>query len=175
MDFLFKVLLTFNATSTMIVVYLIKEKSYVPCLEKFPIWVSHIVFLLLPLLLTLISIWMKRWLSKDDINHDLLGVEEANSSFLPSYLGYFFVALSVNSTETMIFVYLIVFVFTFFSQTLYYNPLFLLFRYKFYYITTANNIKLFIISKREINTTKGTVFPKLRRINNTTFIDEGEY
>lgn len=175
MDFLFKVLLTFNATSTMIVVYLIKEKSYVPCLEKFPIWVSHIVFLLLPLLLTLISIWMKRWLSKDDINHDLLGVEEANSSFLPSYLGYFFVALSVNSTETMIFVYLIVFVFTFFSQTLYYNPLFLLFRYKFYYITTTNNIKLFIISKREINTTKGTVFPKLRRINNTTFIDEGEY
>ncbi len=175
MDFLFKVLLTFNATSTMIVVYLIKEKNYVPCLEKFPIWVSHIGFLLLPLLLTLISIWMKRWLSKDDINHDPLGVEEANSSFLPSYLGYFFVALSVNSSETMIFVYLIVFVFTFFSQTLYYNPLFLLFRYKFYYITTANNIKLFIISKREINTTKGTVFPKLRRINNTTFIDEGEY
>lgn len=101
----------------MIVVYLIKEKSYVPCLEKFPIWVSHIGFLLLPLLLTLISIWMKRWLSKDDINHDPLGVEEANSSFLLSYLGYFFVALSVNSTETMIFVYfLIVFVFYIFLR-----------------------------------------------------------
>lgn len=175
MNFVFKVLLTFNATSTMIVIYLIKEKCYLPCLEKLPIWVSHIGFLLIPLFLTLISIWMKRWLSKDDINSDPLSVEEANSTFLPSYLGYFFVALSVNSTETMIFVYLIVFVFTFFSQTLYYNPLFLLFRYKFYYITTTNNIKLFIISKREISTTEGTVFPELRRINNTTFIDEGEY
>lgn len=174
MDFIFKMLLTFNATSTMIVVYLMKEKYYLLCLEKFPIWISYIGFLLIPLLLTLISIWMRKWLSEDDINSEPLSVEEANSSFLPSYLGYFFVALSVNSTETMIFVYLIVFVFTFFSQTLYYNPLFLLFRYKFYYITTANNVKLFIISKKQINTTKGTVFPKLRRINNTTFIDEEE-
>jgi len=174
MNFIFKLLLTFNATSTMIVVYLIKERYYLLCLEKLPIWVSHIVFLLIPLLLTLISLWMKRFLSKDDINYEMLNVEEANNAFLPSYLGYFFVALSVNSTETMIFVYLIVFVFTYLSQTLYYNPLFLLFDYKFYYITTVNNVRLFIISKKKINTTKGIMFPKLRRINNTTFIDEEE-
>lgn len=174
MIIVFKLLLTFNATSTMIVVYLIKERYYLLCLEKHPIWVSHIVFLIIPILLTLTSIWMKRLLSKDDINYEMLNVEEANNAFLPSYLGYFFVALSVNSVETMIFVYSIVFIFTYFSQTLYYNPLFLLFKYKFYYITTVNNVKLFIISKKEINTTKGVVFPKLRRINNTTFIDEEE-
>ncbi len=174
MNFIFKLFLTFNATSTMIIVYLIKARYYLLCLEKLPIWVSYIVFLIIPLLLTLISLWMKRFLSKADINYESLNIEEANNAFLPSYLGYFFVALSVNSRESMIFVYLIVFVFTFLSQTLYYNPLFLLFGYRFYYITTVNNVRLFIISKKEIKTTKDTVFPKLRRINNTTFIDEEE-
>ncbi len=158
----------------MIVVYLIKERYYLLCLEKLPNLVSYIVFLLIPFILTLISIWMKRLLSEDDINYEPLDVEEANNTFLPSYLGYFFVALGVESTESMIFIYLIVFLFTYFSQTLYYNPLFLLFGYKFYYITTVNNVRVFIISKKEINTTKGIMFPKLKRINNTTFIDEEE-
>lgn len=172
MVILFKLFLTFNATSTMIVVYLIKEEYYLFCLEKLPIWVSYIVFLLVPVILAKISLMMDKLLSKDNIECKLLSVEEANNSFLPSYLGYFFVALGVETTEAMIFVYLIVFVFTYFSQTLYYNPIFLLLDYKFYYITTENNIKLFIISKREIKSVKETVFPSLRRITNTTFIEE---
>lgn len=172
MDSIFKLFLTFNASSIMIVVYLIKEEYHLLFLGKLPNWVSYIVFLIVPLLLTRISIWMKKFLSKEDINYELLNVEEANNTFLPSYLGYFFVALGVESTESMIFIYFIVYVFTFLSQTLYYNPLFLLFGYKFYYITTVNNVRLFIVSKKEINTTKGILFPKLRRINDTTFIDE---
>lgn len=174
MNFIFKFFLTFNSTSTMIVVYLIKERYYLMYLEKFPIWISYIIFLLVPFLLTIISLWMKRFLSRDDINYELLNIEEANNAFLPSYLGYFFVALGVESKESMIFVYFIVFIFTYLSQTLYYNPLFILFGYKFYYIVTVNNVKLFIISKKELNTTKGIKFPRLRRINYTTFIDEEE-
>ena len=172
MEIIFKLFLTFNATSTMIVVYLIKERYYLLCLEKLPIWASYIVFLLVPVILTIFSLLMEKLLSKDNIECKLLSVEEANNTFLPSYLGYFFVALGVETTEAMVFVYLIVFVFTYFSQTLYYNPIFLLLGYKFYYITTENNVKLFIISKREIKSAKETVFPRLRRINNTTFIEE---
>ncbi len=172
MNIIYKLLLTFNATSTMIVIYLIKESYYLLLLEKQPAWVSHIIFALVPLLLTIISVAIKELLSRDDINYEMHSIEEANNAFLSSYLGYFFVALSVNSVETMIFVYLIVFIFTYFSQTLYFNPLFLLLGYKFYYMTTVNNVKLFIISKKEINSTSGLTFPKLRRINNTTFIDE---
>ena len=156
----------------MIVVYLIKERYYLPCLVEQPVWISYIVFLLIPILLTLVSILMRKLLSRDEVKCQLLNVEEANNAFLPSYLGYFFVALSVPSTEAMIFIYIIVFTFTYFSQTLYFNPLFLLFRYKFYYITTENNVRLFIISKKEINKASGTIFPKLRRINNNTFLEE---
>ncbi len=174
MEVIFKLFLTFNATSTMIVVYIIKERYYLLWLEKLPVWVSYIVFLLVPVILTIISLLLKKLLSRDNIECKLLSVEEANNTFLPSYLGYFFVALGVETTETMIFVYSIVFVFTYFSQTLYYNPIFLLLGYKFYYITTENNVKLFIISKRAIKSAKGTVFAMLRRINNTTFIEEEE-
>ena len=174
MNFIFKFFLTFNSTSTMIVVYLIKEQYYLLCLEGYPKFISYIVFLIIPPLLTLISLWMKIFLTQDEINFELESVEEANDTFLPSYLGYFFVALGVESIETMIFVYLMIFVFTYLSQTSYYNPMFLLFGYKFYYIVTVNNVRLFIISKKNINTTKDIKFSKLRRINNTTFIDEEE-
>lgn len=126
----YKILLTFNATSTMIVIYLIKESYYILLLEKQPTWVSHVIFALVPLLLTIFSVLIKGILSKDDINYEMHSIEEANNAFLPSYLGYFFVALSVNSVQTMVFVYLIVFIFTYFSQTLYFNPLFLLLGYK---------------------------------------------
>lgn len=172
MRIIYKLLLTINATSTMVVIYLVKESYYILLLEKQPMWVSHILFALVPLLLTIMSVAIKGLLSKDNINYEMKSIEEANNAFLPSYLGYFFVALSINSVDTMIFVYMIVIIFTYFSQTSYFNPLFLLLGYKFYYITTVNNVKLLIISKKEINSTSGLTFPKLRRINNTTFIDE---
>jgi hypothetical protein len=68
-------------------------------------------------------------------------------------------------------VFLLLFVFTFLSQTLYFNPLFLIFGFQFYYLTTTNEIKLFIITKKELKDPKSTEFKKLRRINNFTFID----
>lgn len=50
----------------------------------------------------------------------------ADGEFLPIYLGYFFVSVGVSEHFTMAVVYLIVFVFTFLSQTQYYNPIYLL-------------------------------------------------
>ncbi|MEM1484250.1 hypothetical protein V6615_05140 [Oscillospiraceae bacterium PP1C4] len=114
---------------------------------------------------------MKKFLSYDSIEKQPLDIEQANNSFLPSYLGYFFVALGVLTTETLWFIYFILFVFTFCSQTMYFNPIFLIFGYQFYNVTTADNIKIFLISRKQIKTTKELVFPTLKRINNFTFID----
>ena len=55
----------------------------------------------------------------------------ADGEFLPIYLGYFFVSVGVSEHFTMAVVYLIVFVFTFLSQTQYYNPIYLLFGYHY--------------------------------------------
>lgn len=114
-------------------------------------------------------------LGKDAMNQgDIENVEYANDAFLPSYLGYFFVALDVPNLETLCFVYPLIFVFTFLSQTLYFNPLFLVFGYHFYNLTTVNNVRVFMITKKKFKDPKTISFPSLKRINDFTFIDNEE-
>ncbi|GGZ64795.1 hypothetical protein GCM10008088_27820 [Mesonia mobilis] len=176
MNFIYRLLLTFNATSLIIVVYLVKEEILVNNLNcyltKLPNYVSYILYFLIPILLTFLSLLIAKKLSKDNISLGTIkSIEQANNAFLPSYLGYFFVALSVPYIDTLIFVFAILFVFTFLSQTLYFNPLFLIFKYHFYYLTTTNEIKIFIITRRILKAPQKTEFKQLRRINDFTFID----
>ncbi|MDD3479524.1 MAG: hypothetical protein PHI42_03970 [Paludibacteraceae bacterium] len=179
MNFIYRILLTFNSTSLLLVVYAIKEQCIInwgnihPKLDFFPDWFSYILYFLAPVLLTIISLWLSHLLSTDNIEKGMVEeIEQANNAFLPSYLGYFFVALSVTQCETLCFIFAILFVFTFFSQTLYFNPLFLLFRYHFYYLTTANRVKIFVITRKILKDPKIIDLPKLKRINNFTFIDK---
>lgn len=170
---IYQLFLTMNATSLIIVVFLIKEQIQIGFLTSSPRWISYIIFISIPIILTGISLLFTHFLSDDNIEGNIKDIEQANNAFLPSYLGYFFIALSVPYFETLIFTFAILFVFTYFSQTLYFNPLFLLWGYQFYYITTKNNVKIFLISKRRIRSTQGLSFPKLKRINNFTYIDKG--
>ncbi|RED45553.1 hypothetical protein DFQ10_102429 [Winogradskyella eximia] len=176
MNFIYRLLLTFNATSLIIVVYLVKEEVLINNLNCYllglPNYISYVLYFLIPILLTFLSLIIARYLSKDNISMGTIkSIEQANNAFLPSYLGYFFVALSIPYIDTLIFVFAILFVFTFLSQTLYFNPLFLIFKYHFYYLTTTNEIKIFIITRRVLKDPKNTEFEQLRRINNFTFID----
>lgn len=175
-NYLYRILLTFNSTSLIVVVYLVKERCTISdfniSLFTFPNYISYVIYVLIPIILTLISLYISKYLSKDSIDlGKVKQIEQANNAFLPSYLGYFFVALSVPYCDTLVFIFLILFVFTFLSQTLYFNPLFLIFGFQFYYLTTTNEIKIFIITRKELKDPKLTEFKELRRINNFTFID----
>ena len=111
-------------------------------------------------------------LGKDQFQQgNVVSIDHANNSFLPSYLGYFFVALSIPNWETLAFVYAVLFVFTFLSQALYFNPLFLLFRYEFYNIKTQSGVAIFLISRRSYKKPDEVDIPKAFRINNYTFIE----
>lgn len=188
LNFIFRLLLTFNATSLILVVYTVKERYVLSCLfpklDFLPDYVSYLVYFLIPIFLTFISLIVANGLDSDSIefekdedkekgiNSPIKEIEQANNAFLPSYLGYFFVALSVPYCDTLIFVFGILFIFTFLSQTLYFNPLFLFFGYHFYYLTTDNNIRIFIITRQKLKDPKKESFSKLKRINNFTFIDK---
>ncbi|MCT1398568.1 hypothetical protein M4D81_06055 [Paenibacillus sp. p3-SID867] len=181
MIFLFRLLLTFNATSLIIVVYLVKEHyligEFIPSFSfAYSEIISYIVYAGIPLFLTSLSLKLSKYLDSDSIESDghspINEIEQANNAFLPSYLGYFFVALSVSDFTTLGFIYFVLFVFTFLSQALYFNPLYLVFGYQFYNITTDTNVKIFIISKRVIKNPSNLEFLKLKRINNFTFIDQ---
>lgn len=180
MNFVFRLFLTFNATSLIIVIFLVKTRFVLSKLStfftNFPDFFSYVLYFSIPLLLTLLSLYLANFLNSDSIESNnktpaIIEIEQANNVFLPSYLGYFFVALSVPYIDTLIFVFAILFLFTFLSQSLYFNPLFLIFRYNFYYLTTSTNIKIFLISKRRFKNPNTVSLSNLKRINDFTFID----
>lgn len=179
-NLLFRLFLTFNATSLIIVVYLVKSQNVLnglsPFISKMPHLISYSFYFAIPVFLTFLSLLLSRKLIDESIENEngvaaITEIEQANNAYLPSYLGYFFVALSVPYCDTLIFVFAILFLFTFLSQTLYFNPLFLIFGYHFYYLTTVTSIKIFLITKKELKDPKKLNFPKLKRINDFTFID----
>lgn len=184
MNIAFRLLLTFNATSLLVIIFFV-QKGYtlahffadVPCLgwlSNFPNIVSYILYFFVPLISTGLSILLSAHLGQDAFKQgEVSSIEHANNSFLPSYLGYFFVALSINNCETLIFIYAVLFLFTFLSQALYFNPLFLIFGYEFYNIGTKNGAAIFLISRHKYKMPSEIVIAKAFRINNYTFIERG--
>lgn len=178
---IFRILLTFNATSLLIIVYLV-QKGYdfayffpgVEYLHQFPKFLSYALYMAAPIALTGLSLLLGKLLGKDEFKTGQVAcIEHANNSFLPSYLGYFFVALSIGSWETLFFVYGVLFVFTYKSQALYFNPLFLLYGYDFYTITTSTGASIFLISKEKYKKPDDVVIQRAFRINNYTFLERG--
>lgn len=179
LNFLFRLLLTINATSLLLIVFLV-QKSYtldcffpgVPWLETVSPFVSYLFYITVPVALTWLSIRISFWLGKDEFSAgDVVEISYANNSFLPSYLGYFFVALSVPNWDTLIVVYGMLFVFTFRSQALYFNPLFLLYGFEFYNVTTQGGASLFLISKKRYKLPVNVAIHTARRINDFTFME----
>lgn len=181
MNLLFRLLLTFNATSLLLLIYLVQKgvvlTAFLPDCAHLPGWVnnaSNLVYLLIPISLTGLSIYLSKWLGSDAFKKgEVESIEHANNSFLPSYLGYFFVALSIDNLETLCFVYGVLFIFTFLSQALYFNPLFLLYRFDFYNIRTKSGTAIFLISKGNYKKPGEINIAKAHRVNNYTFIERG--
>lgn len=176
---LFRILLTFNATCLLVVIFAVKSSyanKYFFQISNFvfyiPNFVLYFLYILIPIFLTGFSIVLSSSLGIDSFKKgDVESIEHANNIFLPSYLGYFFVALSVDNWETLFFVYSILFVFTFFSQALYFNPLFLIFGYEFYNIKTMNGTSIFLISRYRYKNPRDIEVLKAYRVNNYTFIE----
>jgi hypothetical protein len=172
MKYIYQLFLAFNSTWLIVVVYLIKEKYKLNILDNYSIYYSWAIFILFPIILTSLSFLIALKLPKDQlINTAINEIELANNNFLPTYLGYFFVSLGISDVPTLVVVFIMIYIFTYLSQTLYFNPIFLIFGYHFYFIKTNKNIKIFLITKKQLKTPGEIGFQNLRRINNYTFID----
>lgn len=167
MKFLYNLLLTFNSTSWVIVLYGVKQGW---SLWNIPSWLFSLMLLAVPIITSILSLALVNFFGSDNMS-SCNEVEYANSSFIPTYLGYFFVGLSLENITQLLIVYFIIFIFTQLSQTEYFNPIYLLFGYKFYHIKSAKGTKLFIITKRTIRNANQESFENLKRINETTFIE----
>ncbi len=167
MNLLYKLLLTLNATSWMFVIYVVKAQWH-PI--DVPAWLVGVAILLITVVLSIFSICMAKRLGNDS----LFGCSEcilADSDFLPTYLGYFFISLSVSDRVTMLFVYGMIFIFVFITQSNYFNPIYLLFGYHYYKVTTNEGTRVFLIVKGKVIRNSNQVeFEQLKRINDSAYL-----
>lgn len=151
----------------MLIIYAIKENY---AFLRIPIWICGIVYLMIPILLSLFSLFLFKFVGNDTLTK-CQEFSLADNEFLPVYLGYFFLSVGINENMTMIFVYIIVFVFTFLSQTQYFNPIYLLFGFHYYHVLTAEGTRIFVVVRGKVIRKKDNInFEKLKRINDTTYI-----
>lgn len=100
--------------------------------------------------------------------------ELVDSNFLPVYLGYFFVALSMPDEITLLFLTLLLYMFIMLTSAQFFNPTLLLFGYHFYNVVTSSGTKLFLIRKGKVIRRVGDITnEKLLRINDSTYIHRG--
>jgi len=159
--------------SLIVAVYFVKEDDFFINIFEHKEFFSCVIYLAVSIIMAYIGLLLLKNRPNDCINKEIKIIDLRTNSFLPNYLGYFFVALSVSSDYAIIFVLCIILLFVIASNVHYFNPFFLLFGYKFYHVETSINTKIFIISKRNIRANNSSGFNQLKRINDFTFIEIG--
>lgn len=168
----FKIFMTINSLLFAGMIFLVKEQIFINYLMNFPHYISYLVYFLIVIFLSWSSLCCAKCLDTDEIEEGaFIGIEPANDVFLPSYLGYFFVALSVPNLEMFIVVFLIIAIFIFYSRASYFNPVFFIFGYHFFFIKKNNGVKILVIVKRKLKLVDDISFMNLKRINDYTFIE----
>ena len=169
------------STSLLPVIYFIKSEVKVfhtrcNCVN---VMLDLLLLLGIPVVLSVLSLmWMKSQ-SKDSIDNSVNEISPVNHEYLPVYLGYIFVSLSMPNMQdggvqwmTLTIVYFLICLFVTCSKTLCFNPIFIVFGYRYYQVTTNNGVKVFVISRKTIR--KGgdkPTFPHLRKVNELVYID----
>lgn len=173
-----------NLASTLLIVSLYFIKAQVVFFHTGVVWSDYLltIFVLLgtPILMSWVFVCFAKFISPDDsLRLPVRKVSSANKEYLPVYLSYFFVSLSISGSSQeglaygvlLVFV-LIIWVFTSLTTTYYFNPLLLLMGYKFYNVTSNNGIELFILSRRVIRKNeKDIVFPNLKKLTEFVYIE----
>lgn len=174
MNKFYKFLLTISSTLWFLSIwgiwYILK-----PLPEKFAkteiqIWIICILILIIPFVFALFLKLFTRFFSREKISN-VQSCTLADNEFLPIYLGYFFVALGIDSWRVLIFVYCLIVIFTFVSNTQYFNPAYLILGYHTYHAETDLGTQIILLIKGKVIRNKGEIKNmKFYRLNDTTYI-----
>lgn len=176
---IFKIILTAIALLPSVWVFAIAQKfSINDVVSFFPdcLLLSHFALFCSIIVLSRLAFETRRCLSSDGIPEGVIDdIRPANDGFLPSYLGYFFVALAIDDWLTFVYVFAFITIFVYSSRISYLNPVLFLFGYKFFLIR-CRNVERLILTKKNLHSPASLCFRKLKRVNNYTFIDmEGQH
>ena len=172
MNTIFRIFLTISSVSFFGILYFLNtENKLIRDYTNSWGWCIYLV-IMMPFAFTLFSLFLCKFCLKDeDSIKKIISIEIANNDFLTHYLAFFFVALSVDNLDIFIIVFSLTVLFTFFSRVSYFNPIFLVCRFNFYYITTDDNVKIMLISRERLKKSKDFKETIVKRINDYTFIE----
>lgn len=98
-----------------------------------------------------ISISLGKTGATDSISINSINIiEPANEYFLPIYLSYILVAISISTLKAFLIIFLMIATLLFFSKTAFFNPVLLILGYRFYHITNTKGLKILLIIKYDI-------------------------
>lgn len=123
-------------------------------LTKLLTYFIYLIYLIILLLLSNLSIkFSYKYLDQALLERKkVIAFEQANDFYLPIYLGYAFVAISLPTLKAFILFFLLMLIVLSRTRFFYFNPIFLILGYKFYFITHNDDSKILIISKKESKT-----------------------
>lgn len=115
-------------------------------------YVTYVIILLLLVFLTHLSIkYLIFKLDKISFEKEQIDVfEQANDFYLPVYLGYSFVAISLPTIKSFILFFILMLFILYNTRFFYFNPLFLVLGYKFYFVNNKDKSRILIITKKEV-------------------------
>ena len=177
--FLYNLFFTTVSLSLLAVIYLINSHIGIGMLTgwhisgiNFPLWVSYGLYCIACIFLTWISSKAFIYFDLQNIQScNIKSIESADGVFIPTYLAYIFVGLSVSGLTELLFCYIILVVICFAAQIYLFNPAFYLLGYKFYFVTNSKSQKLLVMTKKRILLSETIDFPSLYRINDYTYVE----
>ena len=111
LKFLCRLFLVLDATFLVIVIFIINDyfskMNANQCIYTTICYIAVLILLIMILGISIakIAIFLTRFLQNDNLVGKFKEINDTNSSYLASYLGYFFVALSINNRITLGIIY----------------------------------------------------------------------
>ena len=79
------------------------------------------------------------------------------------FLSYFFIAMTINTWNEYFFIFSILTLFFFRTKLFYFNPIYLLLGYNFFYLTNEDKSKFLVITKKELKKPKNISFEHFKK------------
>ena len=169
---IFDIFWIFSSLAFYLFFYLITELN-----NAYLIKISHKGFvfdgayliLLFLVLLPFCTLYIFNKFIKEDENITIQTIRPAETNYIPTYIGYFVIATSINSACAFYIISLVIAVLIYFTKMFYFNPMLLFAGYQYYEVVDSNGANIVLITKiKDIKI--ATKLQKLKRLNNYTFI-----
>lgn len=136
-----------------------------------PQWVSFIFYVIAVIgFAGLLTLMFKRLRPGELLKQNIEQLDADNSGLLAMILAYVFVGLSINNGWTLIAVMLFLLIFNLCGSSHIYNPLFYLFGYHYYYVTSSKT-QILVMTKTKYSLGSDADFNQCGCLNDYTYID----